>query len=65
MPETSHSLHWRKSSFSGSTTQNCVEIADLPGGTAVRDTQHRDHGYLEFPATEWRALLADIKDGRL
>lgn len=57
MPETSH-LIFRKSSYSGSTTQNCVEVADLPtGGAAVRDTQNRRDGHLSFPACEWAALL--------
>lgn len=57
MPETSH-LKFRKSSYSGSTTQNCVEVADLPTGAAVRDTQNRDTGYLTFGSAEWAALLS-------
>lgn len=57
MPETSH-LKFRKSSYSGSTTQNCVEVADLPAGAAVRDTQNREAGHLEFPGSEWAALLS-------
>lgn len=57
MPETSH-LTFRKSSYSGSTTQNCVEVADLPTGAAVRDTQNRDAGHLTFGSAEWTALLS-------
>ncbi|WP_433698778.1 DUF397 domain-containing protein [Nocardiopsis sp. CA-288880] len=56
MPETSH-MKFRKSSYSGATTQNCVEVADLPGAAAVRDTQNRDLGHLTFGAAEWEALL--------
>lgn len=54
-------LIFRKSSYSGSTTQNCVEVADLPVGAAVRDTQHRHEGHLAFPAAEWRALLSGVR----
>ncbi|QVJ03477.1 DUF397 domain-containing protein (plasmid) [Nocardiopsis eucommiae] len=56
MPETSH-LNFRKSSYSGGQTQDCVEVADVPGASAVRDTQNRDAGHLLFPGAEWAALL--------
>lgn len=47
---------FRKSSYSA-TANECVEVADLPSGVAVRDTQNREAGHLSFPAFEWRALL--------
>lgn len=50
-------LTFRKSSYSQGRTENCVEVADLDAGAAVRDTQHREDGHLEFPTTEWSALL--------
>jgi hypothetical protein len=53
---------WRKSSYSSSHGQNCVEVADLPAGAAVRDTRHRHLGHLEFGATEWSALLDTIRE---
>ena len=31
---------WRKSSYSNGTGGNCVEVADLPSGRAVRDSKH-------------------------
>ncbi|WP_285729711.1 DUF397 domain-containing protein [Nocardiopsis sp. ATB16-24] len=52
---------WRKSSYSSSHGQNCVEVADLPNGAAVRDTQHRESGHLTFPGAEWSALLGTIR----
>ena len=52
---------WRKSSYSSSHGQNCVEVADLPSGAAVRDTQHREHGHLAFEAAEWSALLGTVR----
>lgn len=58
-------LRFRKSSYSSSHGQNCVEVADLPGASAVRDSQHPDAGHLEFPAAEWRAFLDAVKTDRL
>lgn len=55
---------WRKSSYSNAS-QNCVEVADLPGATAVRDSKHPEKGYLEFPAVEWRAFLDAVKANRI
>jgi len=51
-------LVFRKPSYS--KTNNCVEIADTPHGAAVRDTQHRHLGHLEFPTTEWNAFLTTL-----
>lgn len=48
---------FRKSSYSQPQGQNCVEVADLPGASAVRDTQNRQLGHLAFSSTEWAALL--------
>ncbi|WP_444962840.1 DUF397 domain-containing protein [Nocardiopsis sp. M1B1] len=50
-------LNFRKSSYSGHA-QNCVEIADLPCGAAIRDSKHPDAGHLPFPATEWSGFLS-------
>lgn len=50
-------LHFRKSSYSSARGQDCVEVADVPGMSAVRDTQNREAGHLAFPSTEWTALL--------
>lgn len=54
---SSTALNFRKSSYSG-RGDNCVEVADLPGASAVRDTQNRDAGYLMFPGSEWAAMLS-------
>lgn len=58
MPDTSHALNFRKSSYSGGQTQDCVEVADAPGMSAVRDTKHPEKGHLAFPSGEWAALLS-------
>ncbi|GAA1078134.1 DUF397 domain-containing protein [Nocardiopsis metallicus] len=55
---SSTDLHFRKSSYSG-RGDNCVEVADLPVGAAVRDTQNRNLGHITFgDSYEWQALLA-------
>ncbi|MEU4821661.1 DUF397 domain-containing protein [Actinomadura citrea] len=33
---------WRKSSYSGSNAAECVELAELPGAVAVRDSKDQD-----------------------
>ncbi|HIY40525.1 MAG TPA: DUF397 domain-containing protein [Candidatus Nocardiopsis merdipullorum] len=60
MPERSHTpvLNFRKSSYSTGRGQDCVEVADLPGSSAVRDTQNREAGHLMFPSAEWAAALS-------
>ncbi|MDA2812238.1 DUF397 domain-containing protein [Nocardiopsis sp. RSe5-2] len=50
---------WRTSSYSGGQGQ-CVEVADLPFGAAVRDSKRPDLGHLIFPASEWAALLKGV-----
>ncbi|WP_083934295.1 DUF397 domain-containing protein [Nocardiopsis baichengensis] len=55
-------LRFRKSSYS--TPQNCVEVADVPGMSAVRDTMNRQRGHLEFPSAEWTAFLRSLEGER-
>jgi hypothetical protein len=59
MPETTHTLNFRKSSYS-STHRDCVEVADTPGTSAIRDTKRRSDGHLPFPTSEWAAFLATL-----
>jgi hypothetical protein len=55
-------LRWRKSSYS-SNQGECVEVAPLPNGTAVRDSKDPDGPILRFSAGEWRTFLDGVKDG--
>lgn len=57
--------HFRKSSYSSGTGQNCVEVADLPKGAAVRDSMNPERGHLAFGADEWRAFLKEVTTDRL
>ena len=54
---------WRKSSYSGDYG-NCVEVASVPGGAAVRDSKAPERGRLELSALRWDFFLSELKDGR-
>ncbi|GAB3492745.1 DUF397 domain-containing protein [Nocardiopsis coralliicola] len=58
-------LDFRKSSYSQPNNNNCVEVADFAGGSAVRDTQHRHLGHVEFTSGEWHAFLEALKHDQL
>jgi hypothetical protein len=51
-----------KSSYSGDSA-NCVEVAEIPNGRAVRDSKNPDGPVLLFTNTEWRAFVNGAKDG--
>ncbi len=57
-------LVFRASSYSG-TSGNCVEVADLPTGAAVRDSKAPEAGHLTFPLPEWHAFLIEVKSDHL
>ena len=52
---------WRKSTYSNGTGGNCVEVADLSGGRAVRDSKHREGPVLVFTRDAWRAFVQGIE----
>ncbi|MFG2683124.1 DUF397 domain-containing protein [Streptomyces sp. NPDC048392] len=51
-----------KSSYSGNNG-NCVEVAALPGGRAVRDSKHPDGPALVLSAAEFSAFVQGVMDG--
>ncbi|HEY8371351.1 MAG TPA: DUF397 domain-containing protein [Pseudonocardiaceae bacterium] len=57
-------LKWRKSSWS-STSSNCVEVAPVPSGAAVRDSKNPDAGYFTVDVRQWAAFIGAVKKGRL
>jgi hypothetical protein len=62
-PDLSHAI-WRKSSYSSSTGQNCVEVAtNLPGMVAIRDSKNPDGPRLLIPAAEWCAFVGGLQAG--
>jgi hypothetical protein len=55
---------WRKASRSnGSGGSNCVEVAFLDQGVAVRDSKNRSGPALMFTSAEWSAFVGSTKDG--
>ncbi|MEV6715522.1 DUF397 domain-containing protein [Lentzea sp. NPDC051208] len=57
------SLRWRKSSRSSAGGPDCVEIALVPSGTAVRDSKNADGTRLEFGGAGWDTFLTAAKTG--
>jgi uncharacterized protein DUF397 len=57
---------WRKSSYSGGSGGNCVEVAtNLPGLVAVRDSKHPHGPVLILTPAQWRALTMAVREARL
>lgn len=55
-----------KSSFSGPTGGNCIEVARLADGSrAVRDTKDRQGGVLIYGAGEWAEFIDAIRTSSL
>lgn len=58
-------LKWRKASYSSNGGATCVEVANDDSRVMVRDSKDQAGPVLRFTANAWRALLADVKAGRL
>jgi len=55
---------WEKSSHSGPTGGNCVEVARLDDGlVAVRNSRHPSGPALVFTGPEWAAFVLGARDG--
>ncbi|HWD07329.1 MAG TPA: DUF397 domain-containing protein [Amycolatopsis sp.] len=48
---------WRKSSYSGGTNGNCVEVALDSEVVSIRDTKAREAGELHVPAAAWQTFV--------
>ncbi len=55
-------VRWSKSSRSGAGN-NCVEVAHLDTGRAVRDSKNPAGPALMFTAAEWVAFTAGVRAG--
>ena len=56
--------NWRKSSRSNHGGDgDCVDVADLPGRVAMRDSKDPTGPALTFTPVEWRAFLGGIRAG--
>ncbi len=56
------SENWRKSSYSGGSGGECVEVASAPGLVAIRDTKDQGAGpVLRITAESWTTFTNGIK----
>jgi hypothetical protein len=59
----SEPVTWRKSSASGGTEGDCVEIAFVADGVLVRHSRNPGGTVLSFTHSEWRAFLTGTHNG--
>jgi hypothetical protein len=52
---------WRKSTYSGEGSSNCVEVAELSRGLAVRDSTDPDGPRLAFGDHDWDRFLGRVR----
>ncbi|WP_253775976.1 DUF397 domain-containing protein [Goodfellowiella coeruleoviolacea] len=55
---------WRKSTFSGGGGAQCVELARVGAGTAVRDSKFASGPAIIFPTTVFSGFLLNVKAGQ-
>jgi hypothetical protein len=54
---------WRKSSYSGTEANSCLEVLDgYPSGVPVRDSKIPHAPALVFPAAGWSSFVTAVKD---
>jgi hypothetical protein len=56
--DQSGDLSWFKSSYSGTSGGDCVEVALAPGAVHVRDSKDQAAAVLAFPREQWAAFTA-------
>ncbi|GAA4230805.1 DUF397 domain-containing protein [Actinomadura meridiana] len=54
---------WRKSSRSGTSGGDCVEVASLAGDIGMRDSKDPHGPKLTLPCTSFHKLVTAIKQG--
>jgi hypothetical protein len=60
------SVIWRKSSYSGGSRGDCLEVADgIPGIVPVRDSKNPHGPALTFAIPAWSAFVTGVKRGAL
>ncbi|GAA4241010.1 DUF397 domain-containing protein [Actinomadura meridiana] len=55
-------LSWRKSSHSGGTGGECVEVAAAPGTLLVRDSKDPGGSYLQLTSAAARDLMNRVRE---
>jgi hypothetical protein len=59
---TPSASQWRKSTHSGGTGGECIELAALPGQLLIRDSKDSEGPVLSLTAREARALICRIRE---
>ncbi|HEY6314387.1 MAG TPA: DUF397 domain-containing protein [Streptosporangiaceae bacterium] len=54
-------MNWRKSSYSGSNSGNCIEVADHDSRVLVRDSKDQTGPMLRFTPDAWRRFAERVK----
>ncbi|MGW6603747.1 DUF397 domain-containing protein [Streptomyces sp. NPDC055036] len=58
-------LCWIKSSYSGGSGTECVEVAGLADGSVIRDSKDPDRARLVFRGTAWGRFVLGVREGQL
>ncbi|MFI7077384.1 DUF397 domain-containing protein [Micromonospora sp. NPDC049903] len=53
---------WRKSSRSSANGSDCVEVAEVGGGLAVRDSKDPVGPVLRFDRAAWSTFVTTLRD---
>jgi hypothetical protein len=61
--EGNRAVTWRKSSYSGNSGGQCVEVGNAAPLIAVRDSKDPDGSVLAFAAGTWAAYAERVKAG--
>ncbi|MEU2926445.1 DUF397 domain-containing protein [Streptomyces sp. NPDC007251] len=65
IPDASALAGWRKSSYSGGSSDNCLEVNDTPAPAPthvpVRDSKHPTGPAVVFSAPAWTAFVGALK----
>lgn len=56
---------WRKATYSSGSGANCVEVAVLPAGIAIRDSKNPSQPFLAVTADVFARFIGSIKDDRV
>ena len=54
---------WFKSTYSGGSDDNCVEVAIIGDVVATRDSKDPNNNVQVYSLTEWRAFTAGVRAG--
>jgi hypothetical protein len=54
------SVPWRKSSYSGTSGGDCVEVAGAAASVLIRDTTNRGGVILSISLTAWRRFIKTL-----